>query len=423
MAPTPSIRQAERSRSTGPGESVQSTGESGTALPLLQFEGRPGILDLGWGHPNPSLLPVGPWLEASTAASSAFGWQALTYGHATGPGPLIDWLAAHLGGLEAEAVDTRTFFVTAGASHAISLLSTILCEPGDVVLVAAPTYHYALRILRDRGVDVLPVPSDEMGIDPSALAPLVAGLRRGGRGVPLLYLVPTFANPTGRCLPIERRAALVDVAARCGLAVVEDDTYREMCFEGQAPPSLWRVCGGDPVIRVGSFSKTVAPGLRLGWINASPHLVRRLAALGYVDSGGCVNHSVALSMASFGASGGYDRHVDRVRTEYRRQRDALVGALRTAAPQLPIHAPRGGWFLWLRLPEGQRCGDLLPVAERFGVSFVEGTAFHPHPDAGHEFLRASFSLLPPDQLAEAGRRLGLALSHRSGVSAPAEHVE
>jgi DNA-binding transcriptional MocR family regulator len=362
---------------------------------IIQFEHRPGILDLGWGHPLPALLPVDGWARAVAAASRDFGWQALTYGRSAGPGPLVDWLAEHLSRLEAGGTTPRQTFVTAGASHALSLVTGLLTKPGDTVLVDSPTYHLVFPIFADHGVRLVSVPADDDGVDPVALAGLLGRLGR----VRLLYLVPTFGNPTGRSLPAERRQALVRLAQRERVTVVEDDTYRELVYDGPAPPSLWRLAEGSGVVRIGTFSKTVAPGLRLGWINADPAVVRRLAGLGYVDSGGGVNHAAALAMASFATSGAYDEHVAKIRGEYRRQRDALT----TAVPQAPV--PAGGWFTWLRLPPGVRAADLLSRAERNGVSFVPGPRFHLDGNGSADRIRLSFSHLPPETLAVAGARL------------------
>ena len=382
--------------------------------PIGQFVARPGILDLGWGHPLPALLPVAQWARAGAEAARAFGWQALAYGHATGPGPLLDWLSAHLCRLEDGGTAPAQTFVTAGASHALSLVTAVLAEPGDAVLVDSPTYHLAFPVLADRGVELVRAPADEDGVDPAATGELIRSLRAAGRRVPLLYLVPTFANPTGRSLPGERRRSLVALAGRTGLTIVEDDTYREMAYEGEAPASLWRLAGGEQVVRLGSFAKTVAPGLRLGWINAAPAVVRRLAGLGYVDSGGGVNHTAAVTMAAFGASGAYDRHVARVRGHYRAQRDALVGALRDQAPGLRVPCPPGGWFLWLRLPDPMAAERLLPVAERHGTSFVAGPRFYADGRDGADRVRLSFSRLPPGDLARAATRLAAAIGECGG---------
>ena len=379
-------------------------------LPILQFQDRPGILDLGWGHPHPSLLPVRSWAAATQAASESFGWQALTYGYAAGPGPLIEWLAEHLREIEQGATETSQFFVTAGASHALALLSTVLADPGDVVLVDSPTYHYALRILRDRGVELVGAPADDEGIDPAALEESLARLRRQGRRVAMLYIVPTFGNPTGRSLPAERRRQLVRLAQRAGLLVVEDDTYRELCYQGAAPPSLWRMAAGAGVVRIGSFSKTVAPGLRLGWINADAGLIGKLMDLGYVDSGGGVNHATGLTMATFGTSGAYGEHIAQVRHAYEARRDTLVEAVRGALPGFCVPSPAGGWFVWLRLPEPMTASALLRAAEQHGVSFVEGKRFYPGGLHDGEHIRLSFSLLSTQELAEAAGRLASAVT-------------
>jgi len=316
--------------------------------------------------------------------------------------------------VEQGASEASQFFITAGASHALALLSMVLANPDDIVLVDSPTYHFAFRILLDRGVQIVRAPTDDEGIDPAALDGLLASLLSQGRRVPMLYMVPTFGNPTGRSLPDHRRRDLVRLAHRTGLTIVEDDTYRELTYQGAAPVSLWRLAGGEGVARIGSFSKAVAPGLRLGWINAECGIVRRLTSLGYVDSGGGVNHATALTMATFGASGAYRQHVEQMRHQYKLRRDTLVDALRTSSPGLHVPSPAGGWFLWLPLPEGITASALLPAAERRGVSFVEGTQFYADARGGEKHIRVCFSFLTPPQLAQAARRLAAAMAALSG---------
>ncbi|ALG12500.1 PLP-dependent aminotransferase family protein [Kibdelosporangium phytohabitans] len=383
-------------------------------MPILQFVERDGILDLGWGHPRPGLLPVRQWQDATRAALDAYDWQALTYGHSAGPQPLVDWLAEHLGTVDALTASPGEFFVTAGASHALTLCATVLAAPGDVALVDVPTYHFALRILRDRGLRLVPVPRDDAGIDVEALGALVDRLRGDGQRIGLLYLVATFGNPTGLSVGEPRRTELVRFARAAGVTIVEDDTYRELGYEGAPPASLWSVDPGGPVVRAGSFSKTVAPGLRLGFVQAGPDVLDRLAGIGYVDSGGGLNHSVALAMATFARSGAYAEHVARVRAAYRSQRDALVDGLRAGVPGLDVPRPAGGWFLWLRLPEGMTAESLMVVAERNGVSFAGGAQFHTDPARGHDHIRLSFSLLSPAGLTDAADRLAAAIRSVAG---------
>lgn len=367
------------------------------------------MIDLAWGHPLPSALPVQRWRVCQEQALTEHSWRALTYGHAAGPGPLIDWLCEHLGRIDARAPSPAEVFVTAGASQALDLVSTVLTRPGDAVLVGSPTYHLALRVLADRGVELIDAPADEAGTDPEATRALLRRLRTSGRRVPLLYLVPTFGNPTGATLPAERRLELIEVARDAGMAIVEDDVYRELAYEGAAPPSLWSSSPGCGVIRIGSFSKTVGPGLRLGWINAEPRLVGALANRGFVDSGGGLNHTTALTMASMGTSGRYAEHLRDVLAVYRCQRDALAAGLRTSCPEVRFGVPDGGWFLWLRLPDRMTATELLAEAAGHSVSFLPGNRCYVRPPAD-DHIRLSFSMFEPDTLTEAARRLGRAIT-------------
>jgi 2-aminoadipate transaminase len=365
---------------------------------ILQFRARPGILDLGWGHPAEDALPGQAWAEATAETMRVYGWQALTYGHEAGPGPLIDWLGE-------PAANT---FITAGASHALDLIARLLTSPGDVAIVDSPTYHLAMRIFAGHSLDLVGAPTDPQGIDPAALTRLVADLRAAGRRVGLLYLVPTFGNPTGLCLTTSRRADLLRAAREAGLTVVEDDTYRELWFGEAPPPSMWSLAEAGEAIRVGSFAKSVAPGLRLGWINAEAAFVRRLVDLGYVDSGGGVNHAAALTMATFAGSGAYGRHLGVIRALYAARRDMLVRALRKACPDLTVPNPAGGWFVWLPLPSGVSARALLPVAEEHGTSFMDGSRFFAD-GRGDGYVRLSFSMLPDPELEEAAARFAAAL--------------
>ncbi|MBL7257666.1 PLP-dependent aminotransferase family protein [Paractinoplanes lichenicola] len=348
-------------------------------MTIVQFEHRDGILDLGWGHPLPSLLPTGAWAAAAASALQTYGWKALTYGHEPGPAPLREWIASRTNVQSAECT-----FVTAGASHGLSLVAQVLAEPGNTVLVDSPTYHYAFKILTDRGLELIPVRAED--------ADEVGRLARQHRAA-FLYVVPTFGNPTGRSLSLEQRHAL----AAQGLPIVEDDPYRELYYESAPLPFT-----AGNVISLGSFAKTVAPGLRLGWISATPELVGRLTRIGSVHSGGGVNHTTALTMAEFAGSGAYGKHVALLRERYRTHRDALSDAMNADRPD-------GGWFLWLRLPDGVDAESLLTVAERHGTSFVPGPRFHVDRRGGSDRVRLSFSHLPPAELTEAARRLTVAI--------------
>ncbi len=377
--------------------------------PIAQMEPRPGILELGFGQPDPALLPAEGLRRAADAALARWGASALAYGAEAGPGPLLEWLEGHLAQVDGRAPAPGELLITAGISQALDQICTLCARPGDVVLAESPCYHLALRILRDHPVELLPAAADEQGLDVAALAEQLAALRRTGRTPRLLYCIPTFNNPTGASLPAERRAALVELAARERLLIVEDDVYRELAYDGAAPPSLWSIAAPGTVARLGSFAKSLAPGLRLGWLSADAALVQRFVAGGVIDSGGGLNHFTGLVVAQYALSGEYAAQVARFRTEYRARRDALLAALAEHMPPgCTWGAPAGGYFVWLRLPAGHDAAALLPRAEAAGVAYLPGARFHTDARGTHA-LRLAFSLYGPAELREGARRLGAAV--------------
>ena len=373
---------------------------------IVQRTDRPGVIDLGWGHPDRALLPAEELREAVGAALARFGGDALTYGYTRGPGPLREWLAAYIARTEGRAPAPDEILITGGISQALDQVCTLLARPGDVALVESPTYHLAVRILREHPLDLVPVPADGDGLRIDALAATIAGLRRAGLPPRLLYTVPTYHNPTGASLSLERRRALVELAAAEGLLVIEDDAYRELAYDGPAPPSLWSLAPPGTVARLGSFSKSVAPALRVGWLTADAATVARFADGGLLDSGGGVSHFAACVATAFCEAGRFEPQVARLRAAYRARRDALARAL---AEHLPPgcrwRAAAGGFFVWLRLPPGLDAEALLPHAVAAGVAYLPGARCHLD-GGGADTLRLAFGLYPEDELAEAARRLG-----------------
>ena len=296
--------------------------------------------------------------------------------------------------------------ITGGNSLGLDQLLTLCTAPGDIVLVESPTYHLAVRILRDHPLTLIPVPADGEGLQVDVLAETLTELRRAGKRARLLYTVPTFHNPTGVSLSAARRRALIALAEREELLIVEDDVYRELAYDGPPPPSLWSQAPAGVVARLGSFSKSLAPGVRLGWMTASSAIIQRLTDGGLLDSGGGINHFTALIVTSLCESGDYDAGVTQFCNIYRDRRNALVEALARALPKgCSWYTPGGGFFAWVILPEGMNSRTLLPLAEAAGVSFIPGTKFHLD-HRGEHTLRLAFSYYPPASLAEAGQILG-----------------
>ena len=363
------------------------------------------IVDLAWGQPDPALLPAGLVAEAAARVLGADGDVALSYGANAGPRRLIDALAERWAGQEGRSPADGAVVVTAGASHALDLVAGACRERGDVVLVESPTYDLALGVLRDRGLQPVAVPADDAGVIPEALPDVIASLRRSGREPALAYLVATFGNPRGTSLPPARRRALVEVAAAQDLIVVEDDVYRELPGDGSAPPSLWSLDEADQVVRIGSVSKCLGPGLRVGWLAAPGALAARIRDGGLLTSGGGIAHMAAMIVADLYASGALDAHLGRLRRELRARSEALVGALQATLPaEAAVDLPDGGYFAWLRLPPQMDGDALLAETVKRGVGLRPGRLFHL--EGGAATARLCFALYPPDALAAAGRRIG-----------------
>ena len=371
----------------------------------VQFTMRPSVAELSWGHPDLALFPTEGLARAADLVLSRDGRMALSYGADQGPGCLIQELCAWLGQREALAPRPDQIFIAGGLSQGLDLLCTLYTTPGDVILVEAPTYHLALRVFRDHRLELVPVACDADGLLPDALGDAFAGLRRQGRQPRFLYTVPTFGNPTGATLPLERREAVVALAQAAGVTILEDDVYRHLWFDGPPPPPLSDLAPAD-VIRLGSFSKLLAPGLRVGWLLAPPEIVRTCAHSGLMDSGGGISHFAAHVVAAFMELRLFDPHVEMLRAAYRARRDLFCAALARYLPgDCHWRAPRGGFFVWLRLPGGLDSAALLAKAEAAGVSYVPGPRFFPG-GGGERYMRLAFSMLSPEELEEGAKRLG-----------------
>ena len=369
---------------------------------------RDDVVEFTFGEPDPALLPVELVRAAADRVLAETGPGALAYGQPQGPPELRAQIARRIEAQEGAAVPADQILVSGGNSQALDLVLTALTAPGDVVLVESPTYNLALGTLRDHPVEVVGVPLGGQGLDVDALERTLARLSTAGTRARLLYTIPTFHNPSGVCLAPERRRRLLELARQWDLTLVEDDVYRELAYDGPAPSSLWSVDPEAPVVRLGSFSKSLAPGLRVGWINARRDIVERLSGSGVLDSGGCPSQFAASLVAELLHGDSYEAHVAGLRRAYASRRDALAAALRDQLPAgCRFTVPAGGFFLWLTLPDGVGATELLPLAESHGVAFAPGARFCS--DGDDHSLRLAFSLYGESTLAEGARRLGAAL--------------
>jgi 2-aminoadipate transaminase len=380
-------------------------------LPSVLITIPEGVIDLGWGHPSPRLHPLAAMQQAARHAFSTTKVAMLQYGAEQGFGPLLASLAAFLSQQEAYAmhVEPTTLFLSGGASQALDLACMLFTQPGDTVFVEEPTYYLVQRIFTDHHLRLLGVPTDAAGLHTEALAAMLADPTTPRPT--LLYTIPTFQNPAGSVLSQERRQTLVQLAQRYRFTIVADEVYHLLHYGPPPPPPLVAFDSPDDgrVISLGSFSKILAPGLRLGWVQAHPALIRRFVQAGMVASGGGLNHFTAALVHATLELGLLAQNIATLRATYSERVQALAAAIHTRlARQIHYRIPGGGYFFWLLCQPDVDTEALLPLAHQAGVSYRPGQAF----SAARTFpqaLRVSFALYETDVLVQGVERLARAL--------------
>ncbi|WP_205613963.1 PLP-dependent aminotransferase family protein [Streptomyces sp. S1] len=366
---------------------------------ILALTARPEVISFAGGLPAPELFDVAGMRAAYDRVLAENPRHALQYSTTEGDPELRTAVAGRLTarGLPTDADD---LLVTTGSQQALTLLTTALVDPGAVVLVEDPCYLAALQTFGFAGARVVPVPTDDEGVVPAALEEIAA------REKPtLLYLVPTFQNPTGRTLPAGRRTAVAEAAARHGFWIVEDDPYGELRYEGERVP--WIAAApeaADRTVLLGSFSKVMAPGLRLGYLRA-PAGLRRSCVVAKQAADLHTSTIDQAAAARYLRDSDLDAHVAVIRAAYRERRDAMLDGLPAALPGgSGWNRPEGGMFVWVTLPEGYDATALLKTAVGHEVAYVPGAPFFcGEPDPGA--LRLSFTTHSADEIGEGLRRL------------------
>ncbi|HEX6702706.1 MAG TPA: PLP-dependent aminotransferase family protein [Gaiellaceae bacterium] len=353
------------------------------------------VISFARGVPAPECLPVEELADCARAALERDGRTILSYGPVGGYAPLREWIAARHG------VEPSRVLVTNGSLQGFVFLAQhLLAGRGGRVLVEAPTYDRPLKILAGLGAEVEAVPVDDDGLDPDALA---ATLDRGPRPA-FLYTIPTFQNPSGRTLSRDRRRRVVELARMRDLLVLEDDPYGLVRYEGEPPPTLFELEGGERVAYSSSFSKTIAPGIRVGYLVLPAPLEADLEAVAVSTYITPVLLSQA-TVAEFLARGNLEPNLERVRRLLGVRRDAMLAALeRELGEEATWSRPEGGYFVWLDLP-GVDSRALLARATAAGVPFVPGTDFYPRGEGGASSARLAFSFVSPDEIDEGVSRL------------------
>ena len=383
---------------------------------LLKVTERPGIVSFAGGLPSPATFPLAALREACARvlADEAQGRQSLQYGASEGYGPLRDWVAADLR-RQGLAVGPERVLITTGSQQGLDLLAKVLIDEGSPVLVEAPTYLGALQAFAPMQPRFVAVDCDTDGPQTEAMA---EAARAAGRAR-FFYLLPNFQNPTGRSIGEARRAQLAERAAAIGLPLVEDDPYGDLWFDAP-PPSSLSSRHPDGAVYLGSFSKVLAPGLRLGYLVAPPALYAKLLQAKQAADLHAPSFNQRLVHALV-ADGFLERHVPGIRERYRVQRDAMLDALARHLGPLGVrwNRPAGGMFLWLELPPGLDAAALLPRAVERGVAFVPGAPFYAGaaPAQAARTLRLSYVTADAPQIEAGIAALAQVLAEQAELAA------
>jgi 2-aminoadipate transaminase len=392
--------------------------QSSAIRELLKFTQRPEVISFAGGLPASEVFPADRFREACCKVLAEKSHVALQYGATEGYEPLREMIARHIAryGIKAKS---ENVLITSGSQQALDLIGKLFLNPGDRVLVEAPTYLGALQAFNVYGADYLSVPSDDDGLRSDLLeAPLRAGPK-------FMYVLPNFQNPGGTTLSESRRHELVSLADKYGIPIVEDDPYGQLRYEGEhlTPlvvldrENLRRDQGYSigNVLYLSTFSKTLAPGLRLGWIVAPPEVISKLVQL---KQGADLHTSTFVQMVAHEVARDnfLDEHVKLIRRVYRERRDVMLDALTQFFPaEVTWTKPKGGLFLWVTLPAGANAQKLFEAAVRENVAFVPGDCFYApngHADLGRRQMRLNFSSPQPEQIKEGVRRLSIAVKQQ-----------
>ena len=369
---------------------------------LFSVASRPEVVSLAGGMPFVQALPLEALAETAARLVRERGAQVLQYGSGQGDvtlrGQILDVMSEV--GITAHPDDV---VVTTGSQMALDLVTRIFCDPGDVVFVEAPSYVGALGVFRAYECDIVHVPMDEEGLVPEALAEAIAQARAAGKKPKMIYTIPSFQNPAGVTQGPERRHRVLEVAKREGLLLLEDDPYGLLGFDGP-PPRAIRADDEEQVIYLGSFSKSIASGLRVGWAVAQ-HGVREKLVLAAESAVLCPSNYAQLTVSEYLATQPWREQVKVFREVYRERRDALLESLEQLMPAGTTWThPAGGFYSWVTLPEGLDSKAMLPRAIAALVAYVPGTGFYVD-GQGHESLRLSYCYPEPDRIREGVRRL------------------
>ena len=368
-----------------------------------------------YGFPDSDSLPAPSIIETTTQVLTDNPVCSLQYGAVNGPAPIREAILAKLARDQGIVASMDEILITAGSSQAIQLVVQLLCNPGDTIVAESPTFLGFFDDVTNSGATIAAVPVDDHGMRVDILEETLAGLKADGKRVSLIYVLPNFQNPTGVCTSEDRRQRIVDLASEYDTLIVEDDAYFDLRYDGKQLPTIYSLDHEGRTLYLGTLSKTLAAGFRIGWAVAPVSLIRRLAAL-KTDGGTNIfgSHIAAAWLPEH-----FQSHVSELRSIYGARRDLMLQALEKYMPEgSSWSVPEGGFFVWLTLPEGVDSGPMLAQARELGIEYLPGSAcFFDH--SGANAIRLSFSFAHDDVIDEGIRRLSGLVRSEMKETAPA----
>jgi DNA-binding transcriptional MocR family regulator len=371
------------------------------------FDIPPDRIDLSIGQPGTSLLPLAAMAQAAQHCLSQGNSYLLAYGAERGNWYFHNALAGFLSEQYKLSLNPDHFFTTTGISQGLDFICSLFTRPGDTIFIEKPTYSLALGIFADHRLNVVGLPMDEDGLIIESLEEELA------HQTPVfVYTIPTFHNPTGHTLSAARREKLVQLSRKYNFLIVADEVYQLLAYTGMPPAPMAKYTQAATVLSLGSFSKILAPGLRLGWIQTHPDLMKRLTTTGLINSGGGLNPFTSAIVQSAIELGLQEKQLSHLKKAYLQRKNALNSALRenlSDSDSVSFVESDGGFFTWLQLPQQVDAEKLLPEAHKHDVSFAPGSFFSPRRDLKN-YLRLSFAYYEESELVEGAKRLAAVIN-------------
>ena len=378
---------------------------------LMQYIKKPGMISFAGGNPDPLIFPV-PEFAGSSLVLGRNGMDVLQYGTTDGYEPLksfiAEWMAPRMG----RVTEPSELLIATGSQQGMDLLSAVLLNPGDAVIVEDPTYPGALHTMRNRGAEFVTVPCDLEGMCVELLPEIIANAEKDGKRIKFIYTIANFQNPSGCTMTAERRARLLEIAEAHDLIIFEDDPYGHLRYDGEHEPTIFSMDTSGRVVYACSFSKILAPGARVAWIVGAPEIISKMIM---VKQGAdlCTSVVAQALVAEYCRAGHMESFLPKIIAHYTKKRNAMAEAFGKYLPDdAECVLPAGGFFFWIKLPGVDTSALFMKAIER-GVAFVHGSAFYAN-GGGDDCFRACFTFAKNSDIEDGAARLALAIKDLRG---------